>query len=62
MTIKWTPDGKVDRKVRTYGSNQPDFNTLADALDECVAALRAYGHGDDGRVARAVLRKLGVEP
>lgn len=71
MTLKFTPDGKVDRVLCARDFVGPD--DLADALDECVAALRqtldfwrASGSltADDVQSnVESALRKIGaIEP
>lgn len=73
--IKWTKDGKVDRSGITNLYKLNHFNSIADALDEAVAALRECKRiGDDVELSWAdsgnqifgiidcLLSRLGVEP
>lgn len=74
MPLKFDASGKVDRSgwlIEPQVKNQlvrvvaREREVLADALDECVAALRSFADSDHWPsrvIAVNVLRKIGAEP
>ena len=60
MTIKWRPDGTVDRDAMRVTPT----GEYADALDEAVKALRECAKQEDAHgsipIAQVALRRIGV--